>query len=152
MFTQKNNEGFFHLQGRLSLSSNAVDHDSSLLSLVNPHLLCIREWGWECQKWDSYPPGAVGLGAASQDKGSCCIKGSFFLYEKVTVLPVSIARWSRKWKGYSEFENRGTLWIPIHFSGRIIKKEDPQCQQQQEMESYCQNNYNWRTGPTGTAG
>ena len=97
-------------------------------------------------------PGAVGLGAASQDKGSCCIKGSFFLYEKVTVLPISIARWSRKWKGYSEFENRGTLWIPIHFSGRIIKKEDPQCQQQQEMESYCQNNYNWRTGPTGTAG
>lgn len=65
------------------------------------------------------------------------------------MLPVLHGRWSRKWKGYSEFENRRTLWIPIHFGGRITEKEDPQYQQQQEMESYCQNNYNWRIGPTG---
>lgn len=134
----------------MSLSSKKVDH-SSVLSLVKPTLALPlgqhREW------WKSGVdhPATPDLDSASQDRGISCIKRSFFLYPKITILPVLNDRWSGKWKGYSKFEDRRTLRIPIHFGGRIIKKEDPQYKQQQEMESYCQNNYNWRIGPTGTA-
>lgn len=72
----------------------------------------------------------AGLDSSSQDEDNSCIKGNFLLYRKVTVLLVLNDRWSRKWKGYSEFENRRTLWISVHFSRRIIKEEDPQYQQQ----------------------
>lgn len=70
---------------------------------------------------------------------------------KVTGFPVLNARWSRKWKGYSEFENCRAIRIPVHFSGRIIEEENPQCQQQQKMESDRQDNYQRGAGPTGTA-
>lgn len=67
----------------------------------------------------------AGLDSSSQDKDNSCIKGDFLLYRKVTVLLVLNDRWSRKWKGYSEFENRRTLWISVYFSRRTIKEEDP---------------------------
>ena len=70
------------------------------------------------------------LDSSSQDEDNSYIKGDFLLYRKVTVLLILNDRWSRKWKGYSEFENRRTLWISVHFSRRIIKEEDPQYQQQ----------------------
>lgn len=110
----------------MPLSSNAVDHDNSFLSFVSLHLLCIQEWEWEHHSGTVTCPGTVGLESASQDEVSSCIKESFLLYQKVTILPFLNYRWSRKWKGYSKFENRRTIRIPIHFSGRIIKKEDPQ--------------------------
>lgn len=64
-------------------------------------------------------------------------------------LPVLNARWPRKRKGDSEFEDCWAVRIPVHFSGRITEEENPQHQQQQKMESDRQDNHQRGAGPTG---
>lgn len=68
---------------------------------------------------------------------------------KVMGLPVLNARWPRKRKGDSEFEDCRAVRIPVHFSGRITEEENPQRQQQQKMESDRQDNHQRGAGPTG---
>lgn len=78
--------------------------------------------------------------------------GSCLSSQKVTVSPVLNNRGSRKWKRYSEFENRRTLWIPVHLGGRITEKENPQRQQQSEVGPHRQDHHQRRAGPAGTVG